>query len=207
MSPGELYSPFDTVLIANRGEIACRVIRACRAKGLSTVAVFSDADRNALHTRMADRAVHIGAAVPTASYLNMESLLAAARVTGAQAIHPGYGFLAENGVFAARCIQEGLVFIGPPPEVITAMGSKLAARQTMRARGIAVIPGSDAPLDGDAATWDRDLTYPLMVKASAGGGGIGIGRVERPDALAAAVKAARARAERAFGNGTLYLEQ
>lgn len=198
---------FDRVLVANRGEVACRAIRACRAMGLSTVAVYSDADRGALHTRLADHAVHIGGAAPAASYLNGEQALAAARDSGAQAIHPGYGFLSENAAFAARCADEGLVFIGPPPAVIAAMGNKLTARRTMRAAGVPVIPGSEGALGGDAVAQAAEIGYPLMVKASGGGGGIGISRVDRPEALAAAVKAAAGRAERAFGDGTLYLER
>ncbi|HEY3189710.1 MAG TPA: acetyl-CoA carboxylase biotin carboxylase subunit [Solirubrobacteraceae bacterium] len=198
-----------TVLVANRGEIAVRVIRACRAVGLHTVAVYSEADRGAMHTRLADRAVCIGPAAAAQSYLSVPALLATARGTGADAIHPGYGFLAENADFAAACVEAGLTFVGPSAEAIRAMGDKVHARERAAALGVPTVPGSRAPV-GDTAEAQavaRDVGYPVLLKAAAGGGGRGMRVVRAAGELAAAFAAARAEAEAAFGDGRLYVER
>ena len=200
---------FEKILIANRGEIACRVIRSCRALGIRTVAVVSGADRRALHARLADEAVEIGAAAPRESYLNIERLVAAARATGAQAVHPGYGFLSENAAFAEACAAAGLVFIGPPPEAIRLMGDKAEARRRMREAGVPCIPGYDGA-DRSDATLMREaerIGLPLMIKAAAGGGGRGMRRVTDFAELPAALASARAEARSAFGSGELILER
>jgi geranyl-CoA carboxylase alpha subunit len=199
---------FNKVLIANRGEIACRIIRSCRARGLRTVAVVSDADRHALHARLADEAYEIGGAAPRESYLNIERLIAAARATGAQAVHPGYGFLSENADFAEACAAAGLVFIGPPPEAIRLMGNKAAAKRRMREAGVPCIPGYDGSDQSDA-TLIREaekVGLPLMIKAAAGGGGRGMRRVDDLAELPAALASARSEAQSAFGSGELILE-
>ena len=200
------------VLVANRGEIAVRVIRACRELGLPTVAVYSDCDRGARHVRDADQAVHIGASPASESYLRIDTVIDAARATGADAVHPGYGFLAENAAFAARCRDAGLTFIGPTPEAIRLMGSKTGAREVARRAGVPVVPGTEAPL-GAAAT-DEQITadgarigYPLMVKAVAGGGGKGMRVVHTPGALLSAVRTARSEAGSAFGDTAVYFER
>jgi acetyl-CoA carboxylase biotin carboxylase subunit len=197
------------VLVANRGEIAVRVIRACREAGLESVAVHSEPDVAALHVRLADAAVLIGPAQPSASYLNVEALLAAARSTRADAVHPGYGFLAEDAGFARACEDAGLVFIGPSPEVIERMGSKIASRELMADAGVPVVPGATPPDQSDAGITAaaRQLGYPLLVKASAGGGGKGMRVVRDAGSLADAVPSARREAASAFGDGTLYLER
>ena len=184
------------ILIANRGEIAVRIIRACREMGVPTVAVYSDCDRDARHAREADEAVHIGASEAARSYLRIDALVDAARRSGADAVHPGYGFLAENAAFAQACLDAGLTFVGPSPEAISLMGSKTAARAAAIAAGVPVVPGTDAPFD--AAASDREIAraaesigYPVLVKAVAGGGGKGMRVVERADALAPAVRTAR----------------
>ncbi len=199
---------FKKVLVANRGEIAVRVIRACQERGLRTVAVYSDADRAALHVRYADEAARIGPAPARQSYLLVAAILAAAAETGAEAIHPGYGFLAENADFAEAVVAAGLTWIGPPPAAIRAMGDKLAARRLMEAAGIPLTPGS-APGLSDAAIADRaqDLGYPVLVKASAGGGGKGMRLVERPADLPAGLAAARREALNAFADDTVYIEK
>ena len=167
---------FTKILIANRGEIACRIIRSCRARGIRTVAVVSAADRHALHARLADEAYEIGAAPPRDSYLNIERLIAAAKATGAEAVHPGYGFLSENAGFAEACAKAGLVFIGPPAEAIRLMGNKAEAKRRMRAAGVPCTPGypgadqSDATLIREAG----NTGLPLMITAAAGGGGRGV---------------------------------
>jgi geranyl-CoA carboxylase alpha subunit len=195
------------ILIANRGEIACRIIRTCQAMGFATVAVFSDADKNALFVNMADEAVHLGNSDPAESYLNSHKLLDAALRTGANAIHPGYGFLAENAGFAYIVKASGLVFIGPPPEAIEAMGDKRYAKFLLR--DVPLIPGymgddqSDAVFSAAAA----EIGYPVMVKASAGGGGKGMRQVSRPEDLLEAVAAAKREAKQAFGDDTLMLEK
>jgi len=199
---------FSKVLIANRGEIACRIIRSCRARGLRTVAVVSAADRHALHARLADEAYEIGAAPPRESYLNIERLIAAARATGAQAVHPGYGFLSENADFAEACAAAGLVFIGPPVEAIRLMGNKAAAKRRMREAGVPCIPGYDGSDQSDA-TLIREaekVGLPLMIKAAAGGGGRGMRRVIDLKELPAALASARSEAQSAFGSGELILE-
>src|SRR5689334_8224692 len=175
MAGSTLYRRFRTLLIANRGEIACRVIRTARAMGLRTVAVYSEADRNALHVAMADDAVLLGPARARDSYLNVERVIEAARQTGAEAIHPGYGFLSENAEFAQACAKAGIVFVGPPAEAIRKLGSKTAARQLAIAAGVPVVPGNERALSGWEQARDsaRELGYPVLLKASAGGGGKG----------------------------------
>ena len=205
----ERARPFSRVLVANRGEIAVRIIRACREAGLESVAVFSDADAAAEHVRLADRAARLGPAPPTQSYLDIEALIGAARATGADAVHPGYGFLSERAAFARAVEAAGLVFIGPSPDVIDRMGSKIAARELMSRAGVPVVPGETPADQGDAgvAAAARRLGYPVLIKASAGGGGKGM-RVVRADSEATALTgAARREAEAAFGDGTLYLER
>jgi len=199
---------FNKILIANRGEIACRIIRSCRARGLRTVAVVSEADRHALHARLADEAYEIGAAPPRESYLNIEKIIAAARATGAQAVHPGYGFLSENDAFAEACAAAGLVFIGPPAEAIRLMGNKAEAKRRMREAGVPCIPGYDGTDQSDA-TLIREaekIGLPLMIKAAAGGGGRGMRRVTDLAELPAALASARSEASAAFGDSTLILE-
>ncbi len=195
------------LLIANRGEIACRIIRTCREMGIATVGVYSDADARALHVEMADEAVYLGASTAKDSYLNIEKIVQAAKQTGAEAVHPGYGFLAENATFAQACIDAGLIFIGPPPSAIAAMGSKKGAKLMLK--NIPTVPGymgddqSDEKLIAEAKT----VGFPLMVKASAGGGGKGMRQVESADELPEALAAARREALQAFGDDTLILEQ
>ncbi len=194
---------FTAILVANRGEIACRIIRTARAMGYKTVAVFSDADAAAPHVALADRAVRIGPGPAADSYLNVAALLAAARAAGADAVHPGYGFLSENADFAQACADAGLVFIGPPPAVIREMGDKARAKALMAAAGVPVVPGSET-----ASTEAADLIgYPVMVKAVAGGGGRGMRVVRSADALAEAMQSASREALSAFGDGTLMLEK
>jgi geranyl-CoA carboxylase alpha subunit len=197
------------VLVANRGEIACRVLRSCRAMGIATVAVFSDADADSRHTREADEAVRLGPAAASASYLNIPALIAAAQRTGADAIHPGYGFLAENADFAAACRDAGLIFIGPEPEVIARMGNKREAKHEMAAAGVPVIPGYDGADQSDAAmvAAAERIGYPVLVKAAAGGGGKGMRAVTTAHALPEALAAARREAAGAFGDATLLLEK
>jgi acetyl-CoA carboxylase biotin carboxylase subunit len=197
------------VLVANRGEIAVRIIRACREAGLESVAVYSDADRHALHVRLATHAVRVGPAPPAESYLKIESILDAARQSGADAVHPGYGFLSERAAFARACESAGIVFIGPPADVIELMGSKIGARTLMERAGVPVVPGATPADQSDAgvAAAARTLGYPVLIKASAGGGGKGM-RVVPADADAvASIQAARREAEAAFGDGTLYVER
>jgi acetyl-CoA carboxylase biotin carboxylase subunit len=200
---------FDTVLVANRGEIALRIIRACHKLGLRAVAVYSDADAGSPHVAAADAAVRLGPAPASDSYLNVPALLTAAARAGADAVHPGYGFLAENAGFARACAAAGLVFVGPPPEAIAAMGDKRAARQLAAGLGLPVLPGYDGPAQGDEtlALEAARLGYPLMVKAAAGGGGRGMRLVNEPGELAAALAGARREAAAAFGQGDLLLEQ
>jgi acetyl-CoA carboxylase biotin carboxylase subunit len=200
------------ILIANRGEIAVRIIRACREMDLSPVAVFSECDRAALHVRLADEAYPIGASAPRESYLNIERLMDAARRSGADAVHPGYGFLAENEDFAAAVRDGGLTYIGPSPEAIALMGSKTAARQAASRAGVPVVPGNDAPLPPDASDTEIDkvaaaVGYPLLVKAVAGGGGKGMRTVTAPADLKDSVRAARSEAGAAFGDSSIYIER
>jgi len=199
---------FEKVLVANRGEIALRVVRACQELGIPVVAVYSDADSDALHVRHADEIVHIGPPPAGKSYLNAEALLEAARETGAGAIHPGYGFLAENAAFAKAVRDAGLTFIGPSAEAIEKMGNKSAARRLAEEADVPVVPGSeDAGTADDAMAAAEEIGYPVMVKAAAGGGGRGIRVAESAEELRKAVQVAKREAESAFGDGTLYLEK
>ena len=196
------------VLVANRGEIAVRVVRACRELGLESVVAVSDADRDSLAARIADRAVCIGPAKPAASYLNREALLATALGTGADAVHPGYGFLAENPAFAEACEKEGLTFVGPRSATVHSMGNKLAAREAARRSGVPLVPGTDSVSSAAAARAVADeIGYPVLFKAAAGGGGRGIRIVRAPEELESAFRAASAEAAAAFGDPTLYLER
>ncbi|MEZ4512430.1 MAG: acetyl-CoA carboxylase biotin carboxylase subunit [Chloroflexota bacterium] len=197
------------LLIANRGEIAVRIIRTAQKMGYETVAVFSDADADAPHVALADQAVRLGAADASASYLNGERILAAAKQAGADAIHPGYGFLSENSDFARRVLDAGLVWVGPPPETMAVMGNKAAARQRVAAAGVPIVPGYDGAEQTDAAFLAAAATigYPVMVKAAAGGGGRGMRLVAQPADLPAALAAARSEAAKAFGSGELLLEK
>ena len=200
---------FGTVLVANRGEIARRVFRACKALGLRTVAVYSQADRDATHVRDADSAVEIGGAPARESYLDAERILDAARRSGADAIHPGYGFLSESWRFAEAVRHAGIVFIGPTPAAIRKMGDKIEARRLMSAAGVSVLPGSFDPV-ADVAAAEAiagEIGYPVILKAAAGGGGIGMARVGKPTDLATAFAAANRRAQAAFGTGELYVER
>ena len=200
---------FKKVLIANRGEIAIRVIRACRDLGLATVAVYSDADRAALHVRLADEAVRLGPAPSSESYLNVAALVDAARRTGADAVHPGYGFLSENAAFAEACAEAGVTFVGPPPAAIRAMGGKSEAKALMAEAGVPLVPGYHGA-DQDPAVLAREaerIGYPVLVKASAGGGGKGMRLVTRPEDLAAAVADAAREAAAAFGDPAVFLER
>ena len=197
------------ILVANRGEIALRVMRTCREMGIPTVAVFSDADEKAAHVLAADRAVRLGSSDPLESYLHADRVIAAARETGADAIHPGYGFLAENAAFAARCSQEKLTFIGPPAPVISALGDKTAARRMMVESGVPVIPGLLEP-EPDPERLAREaerVGYPVLVKAAGGGGGKGMRVVRGPEGMREACAAAAREAQAAFGNGAIYLEK
>ena len=199
---------FTKILIANRGEIAIRVIRACKEMGISTVAVYSEADRESLHVALADQAICIGGARAEESYLNGERIVSAALATHAQAIHPGYGFLSENAEFAALCKQYGIVFIGPPAEVISHMGDKDTARRLMKENGVPTTPGTDILKDaGEAKKAAEQIGYPVLIKASAGGGGKGIRLVERPEDMERAFQTASNEAEKAFGDGRMYMEK
>jgi acetyl-CoA carboxylase biotin carboxylase subunit len=200
---------FRRVLVANRGEIAIRIMRACRERGIESVAIFSDADVDALHVRAADSSVRIGAASPAESYLSIGAVIEAARSSGADAIHPGYGFLSENADFARASVAAGCVFIGPPADVIERMGSKIAARALMIAAGVPVVPGLTPRDQSDAgvAVAAREVEYPVVVKASAGGGGKGMRVLADADAARDLIPAARREAMAAFGDGTLYVER
>jgi len=200
---------FDKILIANRGEIALRVLRACKELGIATVAVHSTADDDAMHVRLADESVCIGPPPAKDSYLNIPALLAACEITGADAVHPGYGFLSENARFAEILAEHNVHFIGPRPEHIRLMGDKIAAKRAAKELGIPVVPGSEGELgsDSQAERLAREVGYPLMLKAAAGGGGRGMRVVTEPAELAGALAAARAEAKSAFGDDTLYLEK
>jgi acetyl-CoA carboxylase biotin carboxylase subunit len=200
---------FRKVLIANRGEIALRVIRACRELGIRTVAVYSEADRESLHVRFADEDVCIGPAPARDSYLNIPRIIAAAEVTGADAIHPGYGFLAENAEFAEICEHSEIVFIGPTADQIRRMGDKAVARETMIAQGVPVVPGSDGAVDDpdEAVKAAKGMGFPVLIKAAAGGGGKGMRVAADEDTFARSFQAARTEAEAAFGDGKVYIEK
>ncbi len=200
------------VLIANRGEIAVRIIRACRDMGIATVAIYSECDRPALHVRLADEAWPVGPNPPRESYLRIDTIIDVAARSGADAVHPGYGFLAENEDFARACRDAGLTFIGPTPEAIELMGSKTAARQAAVAAGVPVVPGTETPLGEDVSDAEvrriaDGIGYPLMLKAVAGGGGKGMRMVAAPDELSSALRAARSEAGSAFGDAAVYLER
>jgi acetyl-CoA carboxylase biotin carboxylase subunit len=201
--------PIGKLLIANRGEIALRILRSCRELGIATVAVYSTVDRNALHVQLADEAVCVGEAPSAKSYLNVPNILAAATSRGADAIHPGYGFLAENADFAEKCHDHGLIFVGPSPASILAMGDKSTAKTTMQRVGVPTIPGSEGLLasPAEAAALAGQMGYPVMIKATAGGGGRGMRLVPGPDQLESLFKAAQGEAEAAFGNPGLYMEK
>lgn len=200
---------FEKILIANRGEIAVRIIRAARELGIATVAVYSEADKEALHTMLADEAVCIGPARSTDSYLNMQAVISAAVVTGAQAIHPGFGFLSENSKFATLCEEVGIKFIGPSGTVMDTMGDKINARAEMIKAQVPVIPGSDGEVltIQEALEIAEKIGYPVMLKASAGGGGKGIRKVEKAEDLVPAFESASSEAKAAFGNGAMYMER
>jgi acetyl-CoA carboxylase biotin carboxylase subunit len=201
--------PFDSVLIANRGEIAVRIVRACRDLGLRAIAVYSDADRTAAHVRLADEAIHLGPAPAAESYLSIPKILAAAKSARAGAIHPGYGFLSENADFADACAAAGIVFVGPPGRVGRAMGEKTAARAVAERAGVPIVPGHNARLESadEAARVAQRIGYPVLLKAAAGGGGKGIRFVRRPEELEAALRLARSEAATAFGDDTVYMEK
>jgi len=200
---------FKKVLIANRGEIAVRVIRACRELGIRTVAIYSDADRDALHVQMADEAFCVGPAPSRDSYLNVPNIMSTAELLNVDAIHPGYGFLAENAHFAEICRDCKITFIGPSPEAIAKMGNKSQAREIMRRAGVPVVPGSDGPVrdENGALATARTVGYPLIIKAAAGGGGRGMRVVHTAEDIRGALAAAHTEAEAAFGDGALYVEK
>jgi acetyl-CoA carboxylase biotin carboxylase subunit len=200
---------FSKILIANRGEIALRVICACKELGIKTVAVYSDADRNSLHVRFADEAICIGPPRSAESYLNIPAVISAAEITSVEAIHPGYGLLSENANFAEVCETSHIRFIGPPPEVIRLMGEKEKARQAMKSANVPILPGSDGVLASaeEAADWARRIGYPVIVKASAGGGGRGMRVIRAESELETLFNSAQTEAAAAFGNGNLYMEK
>lgn len=206
---------FKSVLVANRGEIAVRILRACEDRGLRTVAIYSDADRAALHVRYADEAYRVGPPSPRESYLNIPAIIAAAKQSGAEAVHPGYGFLSENAEFARAVLDAGLAWVGPSPDAIAAMGDKIAARRTMVSAGVSVVPGSDTgsfrdvayPSDSQLLAAAEEIGYPVLVKAAAGGGGKGMRLVLEPAQLSRALAAARREAQSAFGNDAIYVEK
>ena len=200
---------FEKVLIANRGEIALRINRACKEMGISTVAVHSTADADAMHVRLADESVCVGPPPAAQSYLNMPQLIAACEITGAEAIHPGYGFLSENARFAEIVAEHGITFIGPKPEHIRLMGDKIAAKKAVKELGIPTVPGSDGAVgtDAEAKTIAASMGYPVLIKAAAGGGGRGMKVARRPEELSRALSTARAEAKTAFGDDAVYLEK
>ncbi len=200
---------FDKILIANRGEVALRVIRACREMGIATVAVYSEADKDCLHARVADEAICVGPAPSSQSYLNVAAIISSALVTGSVAVHPGYGFLAENANFARACEDSNLVFIGPKADAIERMGDKAEARSTMESAGVPTVPGSDGPVasEAEALRFARAVGYPVLIKAAAGGGGRGMRVAEDDDGLKANLQQAKAEAAVAFGDDTVYIEK
>ncbi|MFO0045004.1 MAG: biotin carboxylase N-terminal domain-containing protein, partial [Armatimonadota bacterium] len=197
------------VLIANRGEIACRVIRACRELGIQSVAIYSEADRESLHTKLADQAICVGAGTNTDSYLNLANVLMATQISGAEAVHPGYGYFSERANFAVALAALGVKFIGPPTDAIEAMGDKASAKKAAIAADCPVVPGSDGPVatDSEALEVAEQIGYPVLLKAVAGGGGRGIRRVNSPDELAGLWKMAVAEAQASFGNGEMLVEK
>ena len=199
--------PFSRVLIANRGEVAVRVIRALHELGIEAVAVYSSADEDSMHVRMADQAVRIGPPPASESYLRIPSIIAAATTTGCEAVHPGWGFLAENAAFAEACADNELVFVGPSPEVMARMADKTSAREEMRAAGVPLVPGTEAVTADQVAHFAGELGYPVLAKAAAGGGGKGMRLISGPDEIESAFATAVAEAEAAFGDGRLYLEK
>jgi pyruvate carboxylase subunit A len=200
---------FEKILIANRGEIAIRVMRACRELDIETVAIYSSADQNALHVKYADEAFQVGEAHPSKSYLNMERIIDIAKKSGAEAVHPGYGFLAENYRFAKVCHDEGVVFIGPSSKTIQAMGSKIGSKKMMKGAGVPVLPGTDDGIKdiNDAKKVAEEIGYPVIVKASAGGGGIGMQIVNDERSLEDAITASMRIARSAFGDATVFIEK
>ena len=200
---------FDRILVANRGEVALRIIRAAKEMGIETVIVYSDVDKDSLPVAMADRAVCIGPAPAAQSYLNMPNIISAALTTGAQAVHPGYGFLAENSAFARACADSGLVFIGPSPDAMDRMGDKSVARETMMAAGVPTVPGSDGLVESyeEALRFAEQVGFPVLIKASAGGGGKGMRVARDSDELRANLIAAKNEAAAAFGNDDVYIEK
>ena len=199
---------FSRVLVANRGEIAVRVIRALHELGVEAVAIYSTADRDALHVRMADRAVCVGPPSATESYLRIPSVIAAAATTGCEAVHPGYGFLAENPAFVTACVENELVFVGPPADVMALMGDKISAKQTMRAADVPTVPGTEgATSASEVRSVAREIGFPLLLKATAGGGGKGMRLVHAEAELDDAYRMAAGEAEAAFGDGTMYVEK
>jgi len=201
--------PFKKILIANRGEIAVRVIRACKELGIKTVAVYSEADKNSIHVRLADEAICIGPPPASESYLNVPAILSAAEITNAEAIHPGYGFLSENAQFAEACVKSGIVFIGPRPENIRFAGDKARARRFLKKKGIPVVPGSDSVVKdfNEAKEICKKIGYPIILKASSGGGGRGMRVVRTEEELYLAFSSATTEASTAFGNGNIYIEK
>ena len=200
---------FKRILVANRGEIALRVMRTAREMGIESVAVYSDFDRLAMHTRFADRSVALGGALPSESYLDMDKILDAAKRSGAEAIHPGYGFLSENATFARRVVEAGLIWIGPPPGAIESMGDKIESRRIMRDSGVPIVPGLADPIDNpeEAAKASAEIGFPVALKAAAGGGGKGIRIVHDPSEVESAFRTASGEAQAAFGDGRIYLER
>ncbi|MFM8977975.1 MAG: acetyl/propionyl/methylcrotonyl-CoA carboxylase subunit alpha, partial [Bacteroidota bacterium] len=200
---------FKKILIANRGEIALRIIRTCKEMGIQTVAVYSTADRDSLHVRFADEAVCIGPPKSADSYLNIQQILAAAEITNADAVHPGYGFLSENARFAEVCRDYNIKFIGPTPEAIRSMGDKITAKETMKKAGVPTVPGSDGLLgsDAEAKALAKEIGYPVIVKATAGGGGRGMRVIWKEEELVPAMESASMEAAAAFGNDGLYMEK
>ena len=201
--------PINKVLVANRGEIAIRIMRSCREMGIQTVAVFSDADRTAMHVRYANEAYNIGPAPSSESYLNIDKIIETAKHSGADAIHPGYGFLSENSAFSRRCREEGLLFIGPSPESIEMMGNKISARKKMIEAGVPVVPGTTEKVtnEAEAVRFIRQIGLPVMIKASSGGGGKGMRLVKKESQITGSLRAARSEARTSFGDDAIYIEK